>query len=166
MHSGHTGDVDNFAATLRDHDFADGLGKKECAGQIGLDNFVPLLQSHLFRWRAPGCAGVIDQNVDTAKFLLRRFRHGANAGRIFHVASQSQGFYAELRQFLGGLYASLFFASTQNQVGAHLCKAFRHLATKTNGTTGDHRDSRGKIKHLILVHAPRLDCFASVAAII
>ena len=86
--SGDARNVNNFSAALGDHGFADGLGKKKCAGEVGLDDFVPVLQAHFFDGRAPGGSGIVDEDVDAAEGGEGGVDDGVNVGGIFHVAGQ------------------------------------------------------------------------------
>src|SRR5580700_831522 len=62
--SGYRSNVDDFSAALGRHTISDSLREEEGARQICLDNLVPVLKPHFFDGGAPGCSGVIDQNID------------------------------------------------------------------------------------------------------
>ncbi len=80
-------DVDNFSAALRNHDFTNCLRKEECAGQIRLNHFVPVFKLHLFDGSAPGCAGVVDQDVNFVELRNCRLHNRAHVVRVFDVAA-------------------------------------------------------------------------------
>src|SRR5580658_4587924 len=86
--SRYGGDVNNFSAALRDHGAAYRLRKQERSGEIGFDDFVPLLERHGFDGRAPGSAGVVDEDVYATEFFERGIGDLLNAGWIFDITGE------------------------------------------------------------------------------
>src|SRR5260370_28478252 len=127
--------IDDLAAFLRNQDLAHGLREQKRSGQIGFDDFVPMLEAHLFDRRAPGSASIVDQDIDPAEFGDGCVYHLLDVAWVLHVATQCPGPYAELAQFLSRPFASLLLASTKHQMRAHLREAFGHLAPQSNGTS-------------------------------
>ena len=67
--SHHGRDVDDVAAALLLHDAGDFLGEYPDASDIDIEKLVPFIQRKIQGRRAPGGAGIIDQNIDPPEFL-------------------------------------------------------------------------------------------------
>src|SRR5271156_5762722 len=128
---------------LTDHDFAYRLGAQKSAGQVGLDDFVPVLKPHLFYGSAPGYSRIINEDIDSSEMGEGRIYHLLNAGWVLNVAAKGDGFDAKLLQFLGNLMAALFLAGAQHQIGSHFRQTLRHLAAQADGTSGNDRNPSG-----------------------
>ena len=64
------GDIDDGAlALLQESAARHGLGQQEQAGDVQVDDLVPTFQGIVFGGRAPGCAGIVDEDVDPAEAL-------------------------------------------------------------------------------------------------
>src|SRR5580693_8202935 len=146
------GYVDDFPAALRGHEFSGSLRKQKSARQVRLDHFVPMFETHFFDRRAPGCACIVDENIDAAELRHGRIDNSLNLGRIFHVATEGQGLHSEALQFGGGPFAALLFAGAQDEISAHFRQAFRHLPAQADGAAGDNRHASSEIKELSNIH--------------
>jgi hypothetical protein len=70
-----------------------------------------LFQRHVLDRRAPGGAGIVDQDVEVPE-LLNCFRdHVVDLARVPDVAGNSQRLDSQLSQLLRRLLAPLFFSS-------------------------------------------------------
>ena len=74
------GDVDDLAAAALDHPAGGGAADQEGAGEVRLDDAVPLGLGELEQRRAVLDAGVVDEDVERAE--LRLHRRDAGLGRL------------------------------------------------------------------------------------
>ncbi len=112
-----------------------------------------MLESHLFDGSAPGCTGVVNQDIDPAEFGDCCVYHFLDVSWVLHVARERPRPYAEFLQFLCGLLATLLLASAEHQIRAHLREALGHLASQTNGASGDDRHAAAEIEKFLNIHS-------------
>ena len=81
------------------------LGAEEGAGQVDVDDPLPVLDGELFQWHGRRAGpGVIEQQVEAAESGLRRLEQGGDRGRIGDIGRAGQGsrfgVFGEARGFL------------------------------------------------------------------
>ena len=86
------------------------------------------------------------------KFCKCQCHYFLNRCRVFHVAAEGKGLYAQSGQLVGRFLTALLLAGTQRNICSHLRQSFGHLAAKSDGTTGDDGDAPGKIEQLPGTH--------------
>ena len=111
-----------------------------------------MLETHFFDRRAPGSACVIDQDVDPPESRHRRIHDSLNIGRVLDITTEGQRLDPKLPQLLSGFFAAIFLPRAEHQVGAHFGQPFRHLASQSNGSSGDNGYTPGEIEKLSDIH--------------
>ena len=148
------GDVDDLASSsLRDHHFARRLGAQERSRKVGFEYFVPVLDRHLLDGSAPGNAGVVDENIDSAQ-LSDGCVHGLQHARsLFYIATERDRADAKSLEFVRSLLTTLFLTCCQRNARAHFRQTFRHLPAQADRAACDQRNATAKVKQLF--HAAR-----------
>ena len=77
--------VDDLAATLVQHDPADGLAHQEGAGQVDRQGGFPIPEGQFLRGRERDDPGRVDQNVDASEGLVHLSHHAIDRGGIGDV---------------------------------------------------------------------------------
>ena len=97
------GNVDDFAGAFGQHVPAGELGEAEDAGEVDVDNRIPVFFGVVGGGRAADDAGVVDEDVDGAEVLDGFINKARADGGIAHIACQGNGFRAGFGdKFLGG----------------------------------------------------------------
>ena len=91
-----------------------------------------MFEAHFFNRCTPGCARIVDQDIDSPEFRDCRIYHLLNTRRILHIAADGKGFYAERLQLIRGVFAAVLLAGAKHEIGAHFRQAFRHLSSQPN----------------------------------
>ena len=73
VEGGHRGDVDHRSAAVLEHRAGDRLGDEEQPTQVDVDHLLPAIAGCLLGRSSPGGAGVVDEHVDLAELVDRRF---------------------------------------------------------------------------------------------
>jgi hypothetical protein len=89
------GDVDNFARAALEHVAASVLGEAKDAGEINVDDRLPVFFGVIDGGRTANDARVVDQNIDGAELLEGFFDEPRADGRVADIANERGGFDAE-----------------------------------------------------------------------
>ena len=114
----HAADVDDAAALLHLHDFHGFAAGDEGRGQVGIDDVAPFLGGDFGRGLVDRDAGVIHENVETAKLVHGRLDHVQDVGFLGHVGWADEGGAALLVEFGGELFKFVLAACGQHGLDA------------------------------------------------
>ncbi len=117
--------------SLLQHFTAGGLRKEKGAGQVDVDDFLPLVERQILRLSAPGDPGVVDENVDMAVHghgPIDDRLHFAWLGNVAKHPVRAIPAPFELRQ---RRREPFFPARAEHQRGARLGEPFRHFEPET-----------------------------------
>ena len=106
----------------------------EGAGQVDGDHSIPTLNGEVFNTRHMLNASVVDQDVNTSKFVFSKLHHGLDFGGFAHVCAVVGHFGAQSRNF--GLGSSMVAKTVQNDVGALFCQGFGNAQANATGRAG------------------------------
>src|SRR6202042_3814243 len=80
---------------LAAHPFQSFARNQKWSASVGSEYRVPLPQGESLKVGGVVIGGVVDQDVDTAKFASNIFHHRLDAGLVRDVAAQSEGAHAK-----------------------------------------------------------------------
>ena len=80
---------------VRDHSFSHGLGSKEGAAQVGVEDQVPIVPGDLYGRFADIASRVVNQYVDPAIMSEGLVRHTLDTIEVAHIQFQGQCFPTE-----------------------------------------------------------------------
>ena len=159
----HRADVDDLAAARRDHRRIGRLAADEGAGEVGLEDHVPLLERVLLRLLADVGAGVVDQDVEPAE-LLDALLHQRLAGvRAGDVDRDRERLGAEALELADRGLALVLVAAGDHHGRAGRREAARHAEPDAAIAAGDDRDPARQIEQFHPV-APSLAMPGSLLA--
>src|ERR1700679_3296412 len=104
------GDVDDASVTALDHWLAEDLAGAQRAGEVGVDNRVPILLGYIYRWRALDAACAVDENVDFTEGCKSGVAESDERGAVGDVGFDAEGFAPEGFNGGSGLFYLLFAA--------------------------------------------------------
>ena len=132
-------DVDDFAVVLLEHDLADLTGKVEQTIDVGRHHGLPLLVGVVHRrCNDTGCS-IVDEDVDSAEFLLGGLNSSLDLLGLGDVAGSDDALYAVLVNLFLDFLKLFDAACADHDICALLCKADRKLSAQTRGCAGDDR---------------------------
>ncbi len=137
---------------LRHHGLARGLTKQKRASQVGGENFVPLLQRHIFHRSPPRYARVVDQNVDAAELRQRRVHDFLNRSLVFDIACQKQAPARRTAQRFRRFLAAFLLAGAEYEVRTHFRQALGHLPAQSHRAAGNNGHASGQVEKLFDIH--------------
>src|SRR6266851_373869 len=141
---GERGDVDDAPVATLEHVTAEDLAGAQGSGEVGLDDFVPLLVRHVEGRPALDATGAVDQDVYLAERgddLSERDLQGRPVGDVATDAQRSLAQGLDLgRRGLDLVDA----AGSWNDVGAGLGKSTGERQADPRGSTHHHRHSAGE----------------------
>jgi len=132
-------DVDDAAAALLGHGFAEETGHQEHAGDVDLDTLTE-------RVGVAGPAfhgaqhGVVDEHVDAAELSDHVVVQGLDGLLVALVERHGRGLEPAIGEFLGDDLELLDAAAGHDDVSAGLGEGFDDLAAEEAGPAGDQRD--------------------------
>src|SRR6266498_2382049 len=97
--AGHRSNVNNAAIVAGYHVPCDGLRNEETSAQIRVQDEVPIVPGYVQSRLADITAGIVDQDVDSPKFILRGRNHFSDALVIANVKIEGDEPSAESRNF-------------------------------------------------------------------
>ena len=147
--AGDRGDVDDLAALPRDHAvLADRLAHQEDRADVEVHHLVPGLERVILGCRAPGGAGVVDEDVHLAETRHRVLRHPHDLARLAHVGSDPERLDAALLQMPGRFLEVAGLARGEQDAGAGLAERLGDLQAEAARAAGDERGLAGKVEQL------------------
>ena len=143
-----------FAGTMAF--FCDCAGNLEGTEQIDIHLTGELVVCDVLCGSNCAGAGVVDQDIDPAIFFQDLVDHFLDHLCIGNITADRESLNSEFLMNLGGdFFNFLLSAGDGNDSRALICQCFRHLHTKSAGTSGDNRDSSFKIKILFHHYLPK-----------
>src|SRR5258706_6503421 len=160
--AGDRSHVDHAAPARGNHRFpAEVLREHEDARQVQVDELVPGVERMLFGGRAPGGAGVVDEDVDSAEFLQHLLGARRDRLALAQVADIGRRLDLLLLKMSHGLVELVFLARGDRDLGAHFAERFGHLQPEPARAAGDERGASAKLEQLSHVHGGILIEFAA-----
>ena len=136
--AGDRGDVDDAAGLARDHAvLGDVLRQDEVAAHVEVHHLVPGLDRMVFGRRAPGGAGVVDQDVHVAHALQRLVGQAADVLFLGAVGGDPARVDAGGLQLGGGLLQVVGLARAQHDPRAGFAQRVGHLQAQAARAAGD-----------------------------
>ena len=134
------GDVDDFAGGLPGDEVAGGeLGELEDAGEVDLQDLLPVFEGDVFGGVAEDGAGVVDEDVDVAELRFDLGEEGLGAGGGGEVGLEGGGFSAGGDDCCGGLVGGAAVA-VDGDGGSGLGEGSGDGCTESAGGSGDEGD--------------------------
>src|SRR5216683_1670131 len=91
----HRGDADDAAPAPLHHAAHRRARQAEAGGEVDVDHRLPILVLHAQRQLVAGEAGIVDEDVELTRRLLRRLDERVGGGRIGEVGGGDEGALAE-----------------------------------------------------------------------
>ena len=122
------------------------LDAVEDRGHVQLHDLFPALHRIAFQWRAPGGAGVVDEDIQPIDPLAQACRQRQHTFLGRQVGGQGLAM-AQGAEFIGGLLAGFGVPGTHVDVGAGFDKGLGDHLADAAGTAGDQRGAalQGKV---------------------
>ena len=140
--AGDRRDVDDAALAPRDHaGLAHRLAHQEDAADVQVHHLVPGFERVVLGRRAPGGAGVVDQDVDLAQALHRLVADLLDLRRVAGVGGHPARVDALGLQVRGGLFQVGRLARGEQDLRAGLAQALGDLQPQAARAAGDERRS-------------------------
>ena len=137
--AGKGSNINDAAVASFDHVAANDAASAECAGQICLEDGVPLCVGKIESRSTLGAAGAVDENLNTAEFLGRSREQILDCGFIGDVAGNFERASAERTDFLCGGLHEIHAAAGGDNVGPGLREAFGNFKPNAAGAADDER---------------------------
>ena len=165
--TGHRGNVDDSSALAAfDHVQPNGATDKICAVNVGADHFVPGFEGQLSKRRAPGGAGVVDQDVDVAEVVEDLPNRGFDLVVVRDITARRHRLDALGLELLDGVGQTLFTSRGDGDRGARFAKTCRDLQPQPAAPAGDQGDLAIETKGIENTHrASSLDRHGCAAAL-
>src|SRR5262249_16352398 len=117
------GDIDYAPVTALDHVAAKDLAGVERAIQVGGDDAIPVLLGDLRSGLPLRDSGAINKDIDVAELGGRIFETGFDAGGIYNMAGDVEGFGLEPLDFVGDDGNAVSAASGWDNVCSGFCQS-------------------------------------------
>ena len=144
--AGDRGGVQDHAAPLADHLARGGLGDHEEAGRVRLDHLPETLDRHRLGRRAPGDAGVVDEDIETAVALRDLVDERFDRRRVGHVAARGADVEAGGAQLGLGRLQPLGTSAGDRHRRAGLGQPLGDLSAQPARAAGDERHPAGQVE--------------------
>jgi hypothetical protein len=131
------------------HEVCDLLSENPYPPQVDVEDIVPFIEGELKRRCTPGCAGIVDQDVDLGEHLCRLFYQVINILFFGHVAGNRDNPYFEiLFQFLCRRLEIFHFSRGNDQIRPGFSQAGGDEFSDSPASAGHESDFAFEIEQL------------------
>ena len=134
----------------RDHALlGNDLAQQKVAAHVQVHHLVPGFYGVVFGGRAPGGAGVVDQNVHIAHALQGFVGQAVDFAFLGAVGGNPAGVNAGGLQLGGGLFQVSGLARAEHDLGTGFAQGVGHLQAQAARAAGDQCGLAGQVKQLL-----------------
>src|SRR2546426_11086124 len=148
-HTGYGADIDDASITARNHAARHGLRDEETPAEIRVKNQIPVFPGNVERRLSNIATGIVDEDVQVAKFLFGSRGHSFDAVVVADIKFQRKGAAAKPLHLLRKRQQASALTAGEHEIRPCLCERAGKILAEPTARSCNDRHPTNQIKESV-----------------